>query len=139
MAEQRSYLPDVLTWLAHHFGVRVTWADWERRDVRIETRDIFADELRAALDPYREPIERHLRFQQQKSLAVHVGGPLNGRRYEGWKQQGARLAYRVGRAKWAVYELGTDGRAWFRGFAASKQKARRLELLPAVKQEGGPA
>lgn len=129
MPEQIPYFPEVLTWLAHHFGVRVTWADWDCKELAIEARDISAADLRCALERYQKPMRDHLHWERERRMRVFVGGPLNGQRYGLWKQAGATIAKHIARAKWAAYEVGKDGRAWFRGFATSHLKARRLQLV----------
>ena len=60
------------------------------------------------------------------------GGPLNGREHGHCSLFCERFAWRESRAKWAVYELMEDGRAYFKGYASSEQKGRRGQFKVAA-------
>ena len=129
MESDCEYLPRTMDFL-HRFGVRISYADPECETVDIEARDISAEELIAALREYEAALKRRLRFKRQCALAVCVGGPRNGRPYLFHQNsKGEILTYHLSRARWAVYEVGDDGRAWFRGYATSRKKGRRLEVI----------
>lgn len=132
MEGHSDYLPGTIDFLAR-FGVRITYADAECETVEIEARDISAEELVAALREYETSLKRRLYFRRQRALSVCVGGPCNGRRHDFpgsfRRGKGEVVTFHLSRAKWAVYEVGEDRRAWFRGIATSRKKARRLEVI----------
>jgi len=90
--------------------------------------------------PVRSLIERHSQQITQSVLSRaalrkwrFVGGPLDRKPHcrSPWFQK--RIVWREARAKWAVYQLEKDGRAFFKGYAASEQKGRhgRLKVTEA--------
>jgi|GEM_PF-7123748 len=126
---QPRFLPCTLDFL-ERFGVRIGYAEPECETWDIQARDISAEELICALREYEPAIETHLACSRQRNLQVCVGGPFNGRRHDRF-QEGDIISFHLARARWAVYEVGSDGRAWYRGEATSKKKARRLGLRRA--------
>ncbi len=128
MPKTGKYVPDTLTFLRDHFGLRYWLADPEGETIGLETRDISADELRTVLKGYTDAIKRRMYFENRKQMQIFVGGPVNGRRHFKFGKD-TTIAVHIGRAKWAVYVIGEDHlRAWFRGYATSQKKAGKMRL-----------
>jgi hypothetical protein len=120
------YVPDAITFLEKHFGLRCSIEDADGEDLAIEVSDISAADLRAVLRTYRDAILTRFHVQRRRALTIFVGGPENGK-HHGHYGEGCVLPIHCGRAKWAAYRIGDDGlRAWFCGYATSRAKARRL-------------
>ena len=130
------FLPGTLDFL-QRFGLRVGYADPECRTLDIQARDISAQELIRVLREYEPAIETHLVCSRRRDLRVCVGGPFNGLRHNRF-QEGDIINFHLGRARWAVYEVGVDGRAWYRGEATSKKKATRLRRFGLRGPSPGP-
>lgn len=83
-------------------------------------------EVEALLRRFEEGIQRSLRFERERLLAVCVGGPNNGEPHG--KYFGCPIVRHVGRAQWAVYHVRSheDPRASYVGMATNKKKARAL-------------
>lgn len=125
------YVPNALDFLRRHFGVRIWLDDPEGEELGIEARDVSARDLEDVLRTYANPIKGHLYHEQRRRLQVCVGGPHNGQAYPSWRCRGERILFHDGTARWAVYEVGPDGRAWFVGIATSQAKGRRLPSRPS--------
>ena len=93
-----------------------------------------------ALSVWREEWEKEFRFTLLRAAArerrCFMGGPRDGKLHNQSLYRGSAYfrGFHEARAKWAVYEFFPDGRAIFRGFAASEQKARRGRLRPKEKE-----
>lgn len=126
-----AFLPGTLKFLRSHFGLKVSFDDPELKTLKIEARSIDGKDLEKALSFYEEAILRELQYERQRNLQVCVGGPMNGKRHNAFCRREV-LRFKLGKARWAVYVVGSgDGRAFFRGYATSERNARRLKLLPA--------
>jgi hypothetical protein len=126
---QYDFLPPASR-LLRELGLRFGFADPECEELEIDYSGFSEYQLRQVLERYEKAIKNHLRFEQQRRLEICVGGPFNGRRHPQFVN-GALVLFHVGRAKWAVYQVADvkDRRAWFRGYATSRAKARRMELV----------
>jgi hypothetical protein len=123
------YLPDTIRFLETlGFEFQLDWDD----ELEIShPSEIQPEQVSLALRQYADYIVAYLRRRRQKALSHCIGGPFSGRRH-GWYYwpsfDGTRYrqfhGLNVSRAKWAVYELMKDGRAYFRGYATSRKKAR---------------
>jgi len=82
-------------------------------------------DVTVALEARAEELKHYVARRAKRLRHQCVGGPYQGRLHRGWQQGGAVL-FHVERGKWAAYVVGKDGRAWFVGYATSKQKARQL-------------
>lgn len=95
--------------------------------------------LVALVHEHQAEIAQHLIGREQWNRMRCYGGPLDGRRH-GWYYRHLPLydeqmkfvrylnnfeAVRVERAKWAIYRLERDRRAFFVGYATSKANARQ--------------
>lgn len=126
------YVPNALRLLQERFGVRCWLDDPDGQTIGIETRDISAAELRAVLLEYSDAIRTQLYYDRRQTMAVFVGGPLNGQHHGRYcPNRGQVFAEHIAACKWAVYVVDGDQlRAFFRGYATSRKKALRLELTP---------
>jgi hypothetical protein len=131
------YLPDLVRFLEERFDFRFGFADPEGKELSMEVRSIDEQEFRAALLQHAEAILLQLEFRRRRRLEVFIGGPMNGRRHNRWSPVGALIIVRVARtgpARWAVYRVGDDhGRAFFQGYATSKARGRKLQLIEKTK------
>ncbi len=129
------YVPDAMTFLVRHFGVRFWLDDPEGETVGIETHDISARDLGAVLEQYADAIKVRMHFDQNRRLSIFVGGPMNGKPH-GRFGKGTTIAVHLGRAHWAGYQIGDDNhRAWFAGYATSEKKARILAYYGTKQNE----
>lgn len=87
------------------------------------------------VDTVIQQIERHKNYlagqvkcRANRDRRLFMGGPFNGQKFGGYVY-GGNWVSRVERAKWVVYEPMPDGRAVFKGFASSRAKGRRGELM----------
>jgi hypothetical protein len=133
MNRTSTYVPDIIDFLRKHFSFRFEFDNPEFTEITIKGSSIFAHDLYNALDEYRDAISMYLQLERKKSLEIYIGGPVNGKRCLLRRisfQIGEVIPVHVDRSKWAVYQIGEDNlRAWFKGFATSKKKAKNLQLV----------
>ena len=135
------FVPDVITFLAQHFGLRYGLADPEGDNVLIEIDDIPAWAMQAVLMEYAEAFRVRMERERKNRMQTLMGGPFNNQPYYDRNtlvflaagKYTTRHYRHVSRGRWAVYEGDgfDDPRLWFRGYAGSQRKARHGDLLPA--------
>jgi len=126
MDRQLEYVPDVVTFLSRHFGLRCWFDDPGQEVLMLEMDDFSATELLDGLSKYGHAIKNQMVGQHLRRLSIFVGGPCNGQPHQKFIN-GCPIAVKIGRAKWAAYRIGDDHRrAWFVGFETSMKKAYRL-------------
>src|SRR5690606_32802220 len=104
-----------------------------------DSRDVDADDLIAAMQPFHHSITRRLEMERKRHMEICVGGPCNGKGY-GLKGYWEPILFHLGRANWAVYRIvsTTDPRAFHIGNTRSRKKARELwaRAFAKAEQEG---
>ena len=129
--------------------------DWDDEVIITVPREgISYAEIEQALQPVSKRLVNQARYRAKARRSVFVGGTLNGQEVESrthgirseWCHRmadgklGHRIRRRIKRGCWEVYEQGdTDGRAFFRGYATSEQKARKGQLREASRPAAGSA
>ncbi len=121
---------DLLRAIGFTFG----YADPDCKELDIQPPSLSSREMVAALKQYDAAIKSVLHWERKQRLSICCGGPRNGHRYRRYKSD--IIAFHLARAKWAVYEVGPDGRAWFRGYATSAKKAKQLKVTGHTKPNG---
>lgn len=109
-------------------------------EVTITVPDVvLAGNLRQALEQFEKRLGDEVRHRARRQRSVFVGGSLNGqviddgrcvaptRHLDGTTHHW--IAHHLARGRWEVYDQeGYDGRAFFRGYATNKRKAKRGEI-----------
>ena len=117
--------------------------DWDDT-VEVEVPDIDAADVEQAIRPYKASLQHDVVYRAECQRAVFVGGSLNGqligRRHcivptlhaDGTKHWW--VVNHVARGRWEVYdeEGRHNGRAFFRGYATNKKKARCGEISETI-------
>lgn len=101
--------------------------DWDDELTIAYPGDLTGKTLADALAEHGAAIVRTVKLRSASERHQFMGGPYNGQHHG--RCSGERIAINIRRGKWAVYLVAADGRAWFRGYATSRVKARRLEVL----------
>ncbi len=102
--------------------------DWDGSLLIEEPDYLSASDVLEALGAWREEwrniLARQVTYEAQRDRSFFHGGPSHGKRHG---RDARRAEYFVGcnvaRAKWAVYKVVPDGRAFFQGYATSERKA----------------
>lgn len=104
--------------------------DWDQSLIikepdQVSVGDVL-DALSAGREDWVELIRRTVLNEAVEERSRLMGGPLDGKRHSERVYRTAAYfkGFRVARAKWAVYEIQPDSRAFFRGYATSECKAR---------------
>lgn len=106
--------------------------DWDDQLILRAPSRIEYDEIKKVAEKYNDVFIHDLQGERRRALSVCVGGPKNGQRH-GWSGAWNKIhCVNVHRACWAVYEIQDDGRAFFRGYAKSRKKARQLDLYESA-------
>lgn len=108
-------------------GVKFS-VDWDGELAIEVSQDVSKDTLLKVAECLREPIRRRLEGERWARTQSFVGGPFSGK-IHGYGGYTGRKGYKICRAKWAVYSFQENGRALFKGYATSEQKARRGILV----------
>lgn len=101
--------------------------DWDDELSITYPDDLTGKTLADELAKYGAAIVRTVKLTGASERSQFMGGPYNGQRHG--RYEGERIAIHMCRGKWAVYVVAPDGRAWFRGYAKSRTKARRLDVV----------
>lgn len=120
------HLPSTVRFLERlGFEFHLDWND----ELEIHSPEITAADIVSELEKYEDDVTGQILRRAASNLEQFVGGPFNGQRHDAiyWGQN-QFIGRKVSRAKWAVYELQKDGRAFFRGWAKSKVKMLRGEI-----------
>lgn len=88
--------------------------------------DQTADQMVEILNGRMDQLLRPFQYRMRRQRSQLVGGPCNGRKH--YAQPDDVLALHLARAKWAIYSVEKDGRAFYRGNETSERKARRKAL-----------
>ena len=109
--------------------------DWDGEVVMEYPDEIDAEKLVTFLGDNGKLLGNQFRTRCDLARRVFVGGPLNGQRTPlSCCRSRSYWAHRCKRARWAVYRMQADGRAFFVGYATSAAKAKRGEVCqPAAK------
>jgi len=115
----------------------VTFAtDWDGEVEATYPESVPIELLRSLVEDYTDEIRRRMEFRRRRAMQVCVGGgTLNGQRHSKfWPQL---ICKHLGRARWEVYAIARDGRAFYCGEASSQQKARRLAAARRAHEAAG--
>ena len=113
----------VLT-LLEELGVTLE-LDWDNSLIAAVPGSLSAGPVKALIERHSQQITQSVLSRAALRKWRFIGGPLDGKPHcrSPWFQR--RVVWRESRAKWAVYQLEKDGRAFFKGYAPSEVKARR--------------
>ena len=118
--------------LLESLGIRLERDPDTNRLVYSQDAPITSENVRWALNTHRSELARLYDIRERSRRRVCAGGPLDGKRHSWFTYTTSRPyhAVRVKRAKWAVYQLASDGlEARFVGYATSEPKAKRGEFV----------
>ena len=106
--------------------------DWDGSLIVVHEKQL-SEELRQWIFENQRGIADRIRQKIRVAQSTLQGGPFDGQRRSGGNMRGLE-AYRVSRAKWAVYRE-TDGKpqAFFIGYAKSKKKALKGVLCESYR------
>lgn len=111
--------------------------DWDNQVIITVPDELKASDVLKLIEQecFGKHLARAVKFRAEVDRAVFVGGLRNG---DPICLFGIRwVANRVKRGRWEVYELVSDGRAFFRGYAASEHKAKRGEITEKQRARKG--
>lgn len=122
--EKMQFLPHTLEFLKL-FGFRFG-LDLDEQVIIESPETVVVAEIVSELEKHNEAIKRDLTIRAKNARQQCVGGPFNGRRH--CQYFGCPILFHIKRAKWAVYVVSRDGRAFFLGYETSKKKGRLMAL-----------
>ena len=108
--------------------------DWDG-ELIINYPDDIPQRMRDLVEDFKGGIKKRLWFEGEHAKSCYIGGPYNGKPY--WYSQyhipNKPVCFHIERKKWAVYMVKSidDPRAWFMGYATSKEKGKLLKFESA--------